>query len=446
MNDRSLMMNSPQNSPPNLIDQARALLSPYLDDEVTQSERELVESMLAQSPTLQQELSALRETVSLLQSLPRAAAPRPFTLGEADLGQISPPAAATSAQPWWAWLKPFAGGAIALAAVILIGAYLFNAFQSGSTRQTMETIAMSSMADEAVAPADISDNAAASEAAPLAGSSEESAAESVLPATEGESAAEQSVAKVEDSPSQPADVVVAEEVPELSAVESAEEQAEPLTQPLTAESVVDTADASTDDAATDTGAAERVVRETFQATDGVSIQPAADQADGSSPPGPPVAFSAESETQAAAGEAQSAPDAEVGTASGQVRTGVTPTLLPQPTPSPAPTMTPSPQPTLIAQGDASPLAEADIVEDAAAAEVEEITSHEAAPSTEIGADSFDQAPLGEVSGQPEASSEDRSGSSPVDPTDRLASPVVVTGVAIVFTIVTFILLRLRANV
>ncbi len=57
------------------IELARELLSPYLDDEVTEEERVLVEQALAASGELQQDLETLRQTVSLLAGLPSVPAP-----------------------------------------------------------------------------------------------------------------------------------------------------------------------------------------------------------------------------------------------------------------------------------------------------------------------------------------------------------------------------------
>ena len=51
-------------------DQIRDLLSPYLDDEVTDEERALVEQALAASAELQGELETLRRTMALVAALP----------------------------------------------------------------------------------------------------------------------------------------------------------------------------------------------------------------------------------------------------------------------------------------------------------------------------------------------------------------------------------------
>ena len=66
------------------------LLSAYLDGELTAEERALVEQALDASPELQQELESLRQTVALVKALPPVAAPRPFTLSEADVQAATP--------------------------------------------------------------------------------------------------------------------------------------------------------------------------------------------------------------------------------------------------------------------------------------------------------------------------------------------------------------------
>ena len=72
------------NRQPN-IEVARDLLSPYLDGEVTDDEKNMVEQAIALYPDLNRELTSLQQTVAQLAALPRAVAPRPFTLSEADV-------------------------------------------------------------------------------------------------------------------------------------------------------------------------------------------------------------------------------------------------------------------------------------------------------------------------------------------------------------------------
>lgn len=117
------MMKQEENGHTKLIEQARTLLSPYLDDEVTPAERELVETVLAQSPELQTELESLQATVNLVRELPRVSAPRPFTLTETEIGLTS---AERKAFSWSTWLKPMMGGLVVVIAVLIAVAYLLR--------------------------------------------------------------------------------------------------------------------------------------------------------------------------------------------------------------------------------------------------------------------------------------------------------------------------------
>ncbi len=117
----------------NQIEQARALLSPYLDGEVTDAERKLVQAALAQSPELQADLESLQQTVTLLGEMPRASAPRPFTLTQADVGRA---VAAPKKTGFFVWLKPLMGAAAALAAVFVVG--MLALLNTGSTKQASQ--------------------------------------------------------------------------------------------------------------------------------------------------------------------------------------------------------------------------------------------------------------------------------------------------------------------
>lgn len=155
------MMKQEENGHTKLIEQARTLLSPYLDDEVTLVERELVETVLAQSPELQTELEGLWATVNLVRELPRISAPRPFTLTEADVGLTSVERKAFS---WSAWLKPMIGGLGVVIAALIAVAYLLRPGLLPTSRQEALSVARApdqsagAMAEEAaeapvVAPA-----------------------------------------------------------------------------------------------------------------------------------------------------------------------------------------------------------------------------------------------------------------------------------------------------
>ncbi len=134
--------------PLNQIEQAEALLSPYLDGEVTDAERELVQAALAQSPELQADLESLQQTVALLGEMPRIPAPRPFTLTQADVGRGA--VAAPKKTGFFAWLKPFMGAAAALTAVFVVGILaLLNTGSGKEASQVALAPAAPEMAQEA---------------------------------------------------------------------------------------------------------------------------------------------------------------------------------------------------------------------------------------------------------------------------------------------------------
>jgi len=69
------------------------LLSAYIDNQVTDAERALIETALAEDPRLVWQLESLRYTVDLLHTLPQFALPRSFVLSDAQLvdGAVSIP-------------------------------------------------------------------------------------------------------------------------------------------------------------------------------------------------------------------------------------------------------------------------------------------------------------------------------------------------------------------
>ena len=111
------------------IEAVRNLLSPYLDGEVTEDERSLVEQTLAASPELKQELELMRQMIAQLTALPRMPAPRPFTLSEADGQPVPPPARRFFGLPLW--FSGFAALATALVCVLAVGWVIFGAARQG---------------------------------------------------------------------------------------------------------------------------------------------------------------------------------------------------------------------------------------------------------------------------------------------------------------------------
>lgn len=125
-------MSSQHTDPQPNIERARALLSPYIDGEVSAEEQQFVETQLATSNDLRQELESLRQTVSMLAQLPQLTAPRPFTLSEADVGMS--PKASQSIFGLSNWFMGWAAAAASLVAVIVVAGTLFFNGQALSTQ------------------------------------------------------------------------------------------------------------------------------------------------------------------------------------------------------------------------------------------------------------------------------------------------------------------------
>jgi hypothetical protein len=100
------------------------LLSSYLDNQATPTERARVEEHLRTCAACQAELASLRQTVSLLHALPRVPTPRAFTLSEAAVGRVPRRTAPTVS--WWGGLARVAGVAAGLVVVAVIGLTLLR--------------------------------------------------------------------------------------------------------------------------------------------------------------------------------------------------------------------------------------------------------------------------------------------------------------------------------
>jgi hypothetical protein len=124
------------------------LLSAYLDDAVTASERTLVEAAVANDPDIAWRLMTLQYTVDLLGKLPDIALPRSFTLSEAMVAEAAmEPAGAPRLHPtsphqsdgfWASWRAFWQGGspflrntAAASLAAFLVLAVIGSAFTPG---------------------------------------------------------------------------------------------------------------------------------------------------------------------------------------------------------------------------------------------------------------------------------------------------------------------------
>ena len=214
-------------NPQDNLDYIYDLLSPYLDGEVTEEERVLVEQALAASPEVQQELDSLRQTITMIQALPQVSAPRPFTLSQADI-QPAAPAPKKSF-----WRLPGWGGSLALVATTLVCVLVAGAIFLGRQQSDQSPAAEIAQMQQAEAPA-------ADEAAPQ--EETEAAVESrVEGQQETEEAAEEPLTEAEqEAAAEPAEAeTFAEEKAGESAKESAGEAAEQDDQDTTGSGAAD---------------------------------------------------------------------------------------------------------------------------------------------------------------------------------------------------------------
>lgn len=111
-------------------------LSAYLDGELSDRERERLETRLSQEPALRAQLREMRHTVSLMRELPQVAAPRHFILSESMVRRETPVPEVQGArrQPrraLGAWAAPLLTGAATVVSllfvVVLVGDLLLPA-------------------------------------------------------------------------------------------------------------------------------------------------------------------------------------------------------------------------------------------------------------------------------------------------------------------------------
>ncbi len=100
------------------------LLSAYLDQQASPSERAYIDAHLQQCSQCQAELASLRRTVFLLHALPRVAVPRAFTLSEAQVGIRRP---ATSP----GWFGGLVRGLGAVAAILVVAFVAYTVLRPG---------------------------------------------------------------------------------------------------------------------------------------------------------------------------------------------------------------------------------------------------------------------------------------------------------------------------
>lgn len=131
-------------------DDIRDLLSPYLDGEVTEEERVLVEQALVGSTELQRELETLRRTVTLLTALPPMPAPRPFTLTEADVKIAIPARKNFFGLP--TWFRGVATLAVVLLCVVAAGSLFWSMQFKRASQPAAEVANAPKMTAATVAP------------------------------------------------------------------------------------------------------------------------------------------------------------------------------------------------------------------------------------------------------------------------------------------------------
>lgn len=128
------------NRPPDIDARDAELLSAYLDDMLTASERAELEARLAAEPALRQELDALRITIASLRDLPPLKASRDFTLTAEQAGArprvIRPPV--------WGQLA-----AVAAVLLVVVGLGIVLSRQPESTGVTPAVAVLSTPLTEA---------------------------------------------------------------------------------------------------------------------------------------------------------------------------------------------------------------------------------------------------------------------------------------------------------
>jgi len=138
-------------------DELGEYLSAYLDDELSAAERQVVEQALARDPTARRQLEELRQTVGLVQSLPRRAAP-PSLLQDltaaAERRQLlgEPVETERRRRPWWLSGQPWLAAAAALIVMVVGGYYVFQYANQPAERMAERTAPPPSLQPAAPVP------------------------------------------------------------------------------------------------------------------------------------------------------------------------------------------------------------------------------------------------------------------------------------------------------
>jgi hypothetical protein len=140
------------------------LLSGYLDNQVTPEQRAYIERHVRTCVSCQLELQSLRQTVTMLQALPRVPVPRAFTLSEAQVGRRARGAPA----PWFGGLARVAGVMAALAVIAVSVAVLRQSAFAPAAQVARAPLPAAAPSAITEAPAATTAAAAAAAAAPAA--------------------------------------------------------------------------------------------------------------------------------------------------------------------------------------------------------------------------------------------------------------------------------------
>ncbi len=144
------------------------LLSAFLDGQVSQAERGLVEAHLSGCAVCREELESLRRTVALVQALPRVRVPRAFTLSEAMVGRRH----GAAGMSWLGGLARGLGAVAAVALVVVLASTLLRQPMAVPMPQMARSAPTAAPAEKAgvpamVAPAALPETAAEAQEAPV---------------------------------------------------------------------------------------------------------------------------------------------------------------------------------------------------------------------------------------------------------------------------------------
>jgi Putative zinc-finger len=154
------------------------LLSGYLDNQVAPLQRAYVERHVRTCVSCQLELQSLRQTVVMLQALPRVPVPRAFTLSEVQVGRHARAGAAFMA-PWFGGLARVAGVMAGLAVIaVTIAALRQSAFAPAAQVARAPVPAVAPSAITEAPPATIAAAVAPAAASAASGAPQVSAQES----------------------------------------------------------------------------------------------------------------------------------------------------------------------------------------------------------------------------------------------------------------------------